>query len=455
MVNYLKTGVVNPRFKAYGRTDKFKALAKDFRLEADTLIYTPEEREVLREEDREPVIKKLYDDKSQSIGIGIEQLYTKLNDEYIGITLEDVKDFVQGQMRYQLTKPYVRPHNRSQIWHSPNQCYYIDHVELQEYSDRNGGVKYSFHVYDGFSGYLWVFPQDTTHSRNVIRDLRVVEQETEVRPQMIVSDNASVFKGKEFQEYCDEVPAIKHIFTTTYNPRGNKVEGVNKLFRKALREIFIETNDTNWVDYVDDIAEAWNTTTHQKKLTPTFLHYGVDTGDEDAEQLREEIIEAEKEKARKRVAKNDATDLEIGDVVRLSTYQTDKDVRKAYKKGEFKKITVRWTTDKYIIYKRYRSRQGTQKTSYCLITEEGEPLINENGNPRRFYSTDLQKVGEIDKLPPIKKKEIPPEELKPPAKAKRLNKVIEEEKKEELPELRRSTRERKTASKYSGEEWTK
>jgi hypothetical protein len=135
---------VNPRFKAYGRETKFRTLAKEFRLEASTLIHTPEDRAVLREEERVPATKKLYDDKSQSVGIGTEQLYNKLNDEYTGTTPEDIQAYVQKQPRYQLTKPYQRPVNRGQIWHSPNQCYYTGHVELQEYADRSNGNKYAF-----------------------------------------------------------------------------------------------------------------------------------------------------------------------------------------------------------------------------------------------------------------------------------------------------------------------
>jgi hypothetical protein len=116
---------------------------------------------------------------------------------------------------------------------------------------------------------------------------------------------------------------------------------------------------------------------HTEGRSSTLLSYTTESTterDEAAEELREEITEQEKQKARKRIAKNEAADLDVGDVVRLSTYQTDRLVRKAVKRNEYKKVTVRWTTQKYIIFKRYRSLQATQKTSYCLVTEQGEPL---------------------------------------------------------------------------------
>jgi hypothetical protein len=81
-------------------------------------------------------------------------------------------------------------------------------------------------------------------------------------------------------------------------------------------------------------------------------------------------------------------------------------------------------------------------------------LISENRNPRRFHSSDLPKIGSVDKLPTIKKKEIEVQDIPPPPKAKKLSKVVEEEKKEEPVELRRSTRERK-AKVYNPNEWTK
>ena len=89
---------------------------------------------------------------------------------------------------------------------------------------------------DSFSKWPEIYKCKHPTARNTIKALDEVFSCFGV-PNTVVSDNGTMFTGKEFKDYCYSL-AIEHIMTPAYNPRSNgQAEGFVYLFKRALRKI--------------------------------------------------------------------------------------------------------------------------------------------------------------------------------------------------------------------------
>jgi len=92
-------------------------------------------------------------------------------------------------------------------------------------------------------------------------------------PKSIVTDNAKVFRCKEFRDLCFRW-GIEHLTTTPYYPQGSLAERVNRNLKSALK-IFHHKSQNSWDEDLPWVSLTFNTAVHEStRSTPDVLFWG-------------------------------------------------------------------------------------------------------------------------------------------------------------------------------------
>ena len=93
-------------------------------------------------------------------------------------------------------------------------------------------------------------------------------------PTFLISDRGKCFTA-DFTAKLLKAFETNHLLTTAYHPQCNgQVERFNHTFAQMLA-MYVNTYHTNWDEYVDYVAFAYNTSRHESTgMTPFFALYG-------------------------------------------------------------------------------------------------------------------------------------------------------------------------------------
>jgi hypothetical protein len=128
-------------------------------------------------------------------------------------------------------------------------------------------------ILDGFTKFVSTYPVRRISSEVVKACLLKKYFPAFGVPQSIVSDNAAVFKSREFYNLCFSW-GILHITTSPYYPQASQVERFNRNLKTALI-IFHHDQHTCWDDHLPSLAIAFNTAWHESTgTTPASLFLG-------------------------------------------------------------------------------------------------------------------------------------------------------------------------------------
>ena len=238
-----------------------------------------------------------------------------------------------------------------------------------------------------------------------------------------------------------------------------------------MREIFIRTNDLNWLDYLQVCVDSKNTQynrttkhtpntiwnpdsfyTNVKNKTrelPPSLATGVSPED-----VRIQARENIKAKAKKQIERTHINELNIGDHVRVKMSSLYSELRREVKQGNKKLINVSYSPEIYRVFKIIKEDHPTyERKRYTLKKLDGSPLLTESKvnemrkthRYRRLFASDLLKVDkqtknvgyDNDRAVQLNKVEIEREVIEKPV-IEKDNKIIEQQ---QPQEIRRSSRE--------------
>ena len=102
------------------------------------LIYRPKELKVIIDaNEREEVLKKLFDDERTGVGAGIKQFYHTVCSKYLNIKRKDVAEFLKRQKVYQMSRNTHHIINKPILATAPNERWAIDLVSMERYSGQN------------------------------------------------------------------------------------------------------------------------------------------------------------------------------------------------------------------------------------------------------------------------------------------------------------------------------
>jgi transposase InsO family protein len=189
------------------------------------------------DDERNMVLKKIYEDITLGVGQGIDMFYGRVRDKYLNIRRSDLSTFLKSQKLYQITKSQNHTINKPIMTSSPNERWALDCINLVSFASSNGGKdrgwKYILTVCDYFSRKVWLRALKSQTATNVRNALMNIVAETKTYPRIVQADNRSEFQAETsawFKEHN-----ITYIKTLSYSPQSNGlVEGRNKFVRNIL-----------------------------------------------------------------------------------------------------------------------------------------------------------------------------------------------------------------------------
>jgi hypothetical protein len=414
---YLKTQKLPLSLNTTQKKTRFKQKwNKDWEIKNNKLIYIPLNLTVVPDDERNDVLKEMYEDIKTGVGQGIDLFYKRVRDKYLNIRRSDVGTFLKSQKVYQITKSQNHIINKPILAVSPNNRWGIDCINMVSYASKNGGInigyKFILTVVDYFSRKVWVRPLKRQTAINVRDELISIVNETKTYPRIVQADNGSEFQAETSAWFKEN--NIIYIKTLSYSPESNGlVEGTNKKIRKILREIMIRTNTRNWVDHLQTTADLLNNQMNgTTKRNPNSIWK---EGHELQGEQDRDVIRRHEKRISNAIKNNDTVEYKKGDFVRVKMGTLFSSVRKLIKSGDKKNIVVNYSPTVYkitgIIAKDKPDivvRNKTisyEKLRYTLSNLDGTPLASElkNNNPnavrksKRFFASDMQLVNDYDK----------------------------------------------------------
>ncbi len=155
--HYRFTDRITNRVKNYisnnNLPEKMKNKYAGFIVRDDYLVFEPIDQVVIPPEEIKTRVKEIYDE----YGLGSEQknLYSKVSRRYLGISREQVQEFLKSQEDYQIGKKPLKRIDRKMIYVSDvNKSWYADLLDINPLVTKNKQYRYILVVVDGFSKYV-------------------------------------------------------------------------------------------------------------------------------------------------------------------------------------------------------------------------------------------------------------------------------------------------------------
>ena len=354
--SYLKTGDVPKRIEGnYMKTWRWKRLY-------DIFTYNPEDDHVYlvieNEEDLKGYNKEfglLYDvdlpknlrlveseDEKQKIMNSYypnviangfrssKTFYDKLSEHFIGISRNDVANFVKNQEVKQMTLPTTIRVLQPIVVEKPMIHHEMDLIDMSAFSKMNNGITFVLNVIDVHSKWLWSRPLKNKSAESVAYELQNIYL-NEGGPKILSSDRGPEFVNEKMRELCSRFN-IEQRLATEYHPEANgQIERLNKTLKESIYSYLAQYNTKNYVSQLQFLVYNYNTSKHSTtKYTPFQLHRHRDVQFKMLHQMAFENIKKTGDKMIQQSLKKQELDeypIEVGDHVRLSSLAS-KDVRR-------------------------------------------------------------------------------------------------------------------------------
>ncbi len=370
---------------------------KDFSLNTDKeIIYTPLDFIVVKPSEIDNILAEEYKNDN-ALGKGITLFYKYITQRYIGITRENVKQFLINQPNYQLTLRKQRIISKPIIAQYPNQKWQIDLIDMNQYVKNNKNFRYILNCVDIFSRKIWMRPLKKKESTNTKNSLENIITNINIKPKLIQVDNGLEFLG-EFKQYCDD-NSIKIIYNQSYNPNQNSVvERSNEEVRKIIRAYMLQNKNNIWYNLLPKVEENRNDGYNENlKATPNQLWSDTNkplskrslpkTVSTDSQALTSKINQTENAKQVIEKYKNN-DNFKVGDKVRILMSSLFSNIRREYKSGNSKKIIVKYSPTVYSIDKVIHKTGLLERNKY-VVKNINDEILTLNSKPKQFYASEL------------------------------------------------------------------
>ena len=266
-------------------------------------------KEVIPSEDRDKVIKHYYEDLTTTGGQ--DKLYRQIHEKYVGISRQDVMNFLKQQESWQLWAKVVK--NKVSypiVAKHPNHIWQMDLIVFENTPDQ--GYKYILTIIDLFSKFLRAYPLKNKEAETIEAQLRSVF--STIKPRILQNDNGSEFTNNLVVNLMKE-KGIRQAFSKAYTPQSQEqIERVNQTIKGLLYRNFIQTGRKKWVNALPLVVENLNQSIHSTTgFKPKVLN---------DPQLPEETLHLVLSRINKFANKETkrAPTFNIGDQVRISQY---------------------------------------------------------------------------------------------------------------------------------------
>ena len=362
---------------------------------------------------------RIFQDPKQGLGLGINQFYSQVCSQFIGIKRTVTTDFLKSQGNYQVTQLYKKVVNRPIVCQSPNERWCIDCLHLPKYNippANAGNYQYILTVVDHYSKKVWA--EAITHPLNSIKTrnaFQAIINRSNTTPHILHSDNGPEFKDQFNTFMLNHNPLIKWVKSAPYSPSSNGMaERMNKELRKKIK-IGIATNNTfEWRNHLQDYCDNINAQKSSRtKFKPNELWKEGYTApvnhvvrpqaiDDHSTPLQiQRNIQARTVASAKKMIEKGVEELSVGDIVRIKVSVLDKLMRKRNKNDlEAKNNIIQYTIANYRVMKvitpHLNNHFYVSRPSYWLngydLNNQPTVRILANTEPKEFFASDLMKI---------------------------------------------------------------
>jgi hypothetical protein len=367
------------------------------------LVYKPLKLQVIHNSLIKDILENEYA-KPEVAGKSIITFYKYLTGKYLNIKRKHVKQFLEKQNAYNLTKPQIFRVNKPITSLFPNSLWSVDLIDMLYLSKSNYEYRYIINVVDVFSRKIWLEKIKFKTSKQIAESFQTIIDRAGITPNNLMCDNGTEFKGR-FEEMCKDLD-IKIRHTRSYSPQANGiVEVANKAVRKLIRFLMVKNNTYRWSSYLDDIETNRNNTYNSSiKNSPdkiwTATKELIDPNiDENTNALTINKIIAQQNIKNNFLAKKAKYDdvfdsFEVGDMVRIKMATVFSNIRKMIKQKQTDKlIAIKYTPKLFVIATKTNPRAETlERRRYTLTDLNGDYVRTAKGNIKIFFGIDFQKV---------------------------------------------------------------
>ncbi|GFX05341.1 retrovirus-related Pol polyprotein from transposon 17.6 [Trichonephila clavipes] len=216
----------------------------------------------------------------------------------------------------------------------PLSTYHVDFIG--PLPSTNKSYQHIFTVVDAFTKFTWLYPVKTVSAESALEKLKQ-QQKTFGNLIRIISDRASAFTSKLFNDYCDE-ENIQHLQIATGVPRGNgQVERIHRTLIPVLTKLSLD-DSTKWYKYVDRLQRILNSTiSRSTKWTPFELLVGIKMRNKEDILIKDLLLEemAKELLEQREFLRNDAKkNIETLQSENRKTYNRRRKKASLYKEGD-------------------------------------------------------------------------------------------------------------------------
>lgn len=305
-------------------------------------LITKDGKQIVAKDDDQAILKSLYFDPKTGF-MGTKRLYSIVQQEYSGITRNDVARFLKSVEVHQQTRAPQRMSTvKPIVAKRPYQHIQVDLADMSSYSGHNDNYKWIFVAIDLFTKKVWAYKmtkKDVDHTHPILVKLL---NDLPEKPTVLQSDNGGEFVN---EIWADELKTrdIRHITSLSHTPQSQgSVERFNRTIKTKLKRYFLANETRRWIDVLDDLVEGYNNSKH---LTTGKIPNRVEDSPKEEKEAKDNIM-----KNAKRMIKNNDPhfELEIGDKVRILLREVDYKVR-AEDRALGKSFEPRWSKELYTI----------------------------------------------------------------------------------------------------------
>ena len=158
--NYLTNRELPNKIDTNVKARRYDEKWSQLKIRDDKLFYKKLDLEVVPNNERNEIIKNLYENEITGPGRGIEMFYYTICYKYLNIRRSDTSEFLKKQKVYQMTKTEHHKMNKPILSKNVNERWRIECINMTSLAKNNGGVqngyKFILTVADYISRFVWV-----------------------------------------------------------------------------------------------------------------------------------------------------------------------------------------------------------------------------------------------------------------------------------------------------------
>lgn len=306
------------------------------------------------------ILSEIYYDISHPAGYSsMKKLYKAAKKILPSITLNQVKVWLRHQETYMRHRKVIRKFRRRKtIARGIDSIWQIDLCDLSKLSVFNRGYKFLLTVIDVFSRYAFVRPLKNKTGLEVSKAIEHIFETEKRKPNSLSSDLGTEFYNANVNLILEK-RNIK-LFSIHGEPKMALVERFNRTLKTKMWKYFTSHNTKKYINVLPNLVSSYNNSRHRIiGMAPSQVNEKIE------KQLWIKLY-------RKEFLKSIKYRFNVGDYVKI------RKIKKTFEKG----YVANWTTDVYIVQKRY----GTNPVTYKLKD------INNEDVDGSFYEKQMQLV---------------------------------------------------------------